>query len=184
MGDMQPSDHAGSSSVLVGVLVILLLLTFFSLAFYAIPKYWRHHHHGKSLPTLSVTRRSKERQAVIDPSSLSSSANLYDFYTELKKPHGSSPLLKTQATPSAGQFALQLAVFSDKKSAHRLIDRLAIQGYQASIIKYKQGLRYMYRVLLGPYVSVEASQRDQQHLGKLHVDFIVVPYQQSGQSTT
>lgn len=79
-------------------------------------------------------------------------------------------------------YVLQAGAFTDKKHADSFRASLLIEGYNAYTTQISdENLDVQYRVIVGPYDSVEASQEDSQRLKERNVSTFVVPMREESQ---
>jgi DedD protein len=68
-----------------------------------------------------------------------------------RKPAATPPT--AAASPSKGDWTVQLGVFGDENNARRLVERASTFGYKAGLTPYKVNGKTMYRVRVGAYGS-------------------------------
>ena len=82
----------------------------------------------------------------------------------------------TQTEETITGYVLQAGAFSDKKHADSFRASLLIEGYNAYTKEISDSnLDVQYRVIVGPYDSVEASKEDSQRLKERNVSTFLVP---------
>lgn len=82
----------------------------------------------------------------------------------------------TQTEETITGYVLQAGAFSDQKHADSFRASLLIEGYNAYTKEISDSnLDVQYRVIVGPYDSVEASEEDSQRLKERNVSTFLVP---------
>lgn len=79
-------------------------------------------------------------------------------------------------------YVLQAGAFTDKNHADSFRASLLIEGYNAYTTQISdENLDVQYRVIVGPYDSVEASQEDSERLKERNVSTFIVPMREESQ---
>lgn len=82
----------------------------------------------------------------------------------------------TQTEETITGYVLQAGAFSDKKHADSFRASLLIEGYNAYTTEISDSnVDVQYRVIVGPYDSIEASEEDSQRLKERNVSTFLVP---------
>lgn len=101
----------------------------------------------------------------------------FDFYTVLPKMAVTTEKIKApvilpppaetthQTQPTlAGGYVLQVAALSQLSDANRYRDQIQALGYRVFVQEYRNNNQLLYRILVGPYASLDLAQRDQAQL--------------------
>ncbi len=99
----------------------------------------------------------------------------FDFYTMLPKMAVSASSDKFQETIAAsGTFYLQIATLHQLSDAEKLRNKMHDAGYPAFIQQYKTDQMIWYKVMLGPYGSLNLAQHAQNHLQEYHINAVLI----------
>jgi cell division protein FtsN len=102
--------------------------------------------------------------------------NLEQNAVATNKANSDKPVIKnTKVSPK--RYLLQIASFHSVNEADRLRAELTLMGFQVSVIQSNATTQAWFRVVLGPYHSLQAAQSDQQKLKQNHVSAILKPFQ-------
>lgn len=86
------------------------------------------------------------------------------------------PELTSESADTITGYVLQAGAFTDKKHADSFRASLLLEGYNAYTTEISdENLDVQYRVIVGPYETVQESQEDSQRLKERNVSTFVVP---------
>lgn len=103
-------------------------------------------------PSAPVAAPATEKSAAAAPASADKTVAAAPV-AEAPAPPAPAPSAEAQAPPDAGQWYVQLGVFSNRQNAEGLKKKLVAAGFEATIRKSNRGLR----VLVGPRADRDAA---------------------------
>ncbi len=152
-----------SHKKIILTIIILLVAGFLPITMY----YFRFqnviHNKGKVLTT-KITKKAKNTKP---PQKVEGTTPQFDFYTLLPKMKVLVPKAKTTVPLQQSEkvvYVLQVAALKNRYDAKRLRDQLISMGYRAYVQSYQANRRIGYRVLAGPYISLNTAEKDQRQL--------------------
>ncbi len=100
----------------------------------------------------------------------------FDFYTVLPKMLVTTPLVTKVGIP-AEQYMLQIAALRQDSEAQRLSNQMQALGFHAVVQEYHSTQSVWFRVILGPYSSLDMAERDQQRLKQHRIEAVLLKQQ-------
>ncbi len=114
--------------------------------------------------------KSENERLSVKPKLIALSPVKFDFYTVLPK---MSVTTAPQSMSMATVYFLQIAAVRQELYANGLAEQMRKSGYHVSIQPYQSGQTQWYRVMLGPFESMQQAQKHQAQLEAHHINSII-----------
>jgi cell division protein FtsN len=119
-----------------------------------------------SLPAVNTVTKEKPLPVEQEQVSVAVNKPALSQAVSVVKPQEISDMLTAEKENQTKQYYIFLGTFSNQQAASRMLAALNEVGFQAQIVKVKQGKQAVYRVQQGPYATIPLARLNQQRLQK------------------